>query len=58
MSGSQIRANLSKIIDSLIEDAYPMTLDDDMPDLLDDTDKREEAIDKLIKMIEFYREDL
>jgi hypothetical protein len=58
MTGSEIRTQLSKIIDSLVIDTRPETLDDDLPDLLNDWDKRNEAIDSLIKMIEFYREDL
>lgn len=58
MTGSKIRTELTKIIDSLIMDTAPQTLDDDLPDLLADGDKRSEAINDLIKMIEFYREDL
>lgn len=58
MTGTQIRTELTKIIDSLIIDSNPTVLDDDLPDLLADGDKREEAIDNLIKMIEFYKEEL
>ena len=58
MSGSQIKAYLSKIIDSLIMDANPSVLDDDLVELLESADEREHAIDTLIKMIEFYKEDL
>ncbi len=57
MTGSQIKAKLSDIVDSLILDQNPV-LDDDIPDLLSDGEKREEAIDTLVKMIEFYREEL
>lgn len=58
MTGSQIRTELSRIIDSLILDNNPTVLDDDQPDLLADGDKRDEAIDTLIKIIENYREEL
>jgi hypothetical protein len=58
MTGSQIRKLLSQILDSLVIDNHPQVLDDDQPDLLADSDKRSDAINNLIKMIEFYREDL
>lgn len=58
MTGSQIRKLLSEIIDSLVLDANPMVLDDDIPDMVADGEKRTEAIASLIKMIEFYKEDL
>ena len=58
MTGSQIRTELSRIIDSLILDNNPEVLDDDQPNLLADGDKRDEAIDTLIKIIENYREEL
>jgi len=58
MTGSQIRTELSRIIDSLIIDANPTVLDDDLPNLMADGDKRSDAIDLLIQQIEFYREDL
>lgn len=58
MTGSQIRTELSRIVDSLILDNNPTVLDDEQPDLLADGDKREEAIDTLIKIIENYREEL
>lgn len=58
MSGSQIKKELTKIIDSIILDDNPTILDDEQPDLLADGDKRDEAIDTLIKIIENYREDL
>ena len=56
MTGTQIKTELSKIIDSLVIDNNPQTLDDDQPDLLSDGEKRQEAIDQLLKMIENYRE--
>ncbi len=55
MTGSEIKTQLSKIVDSLVLDQHPV-LDDDIPDLLSDGEKRDEAIDTLVKMIEFYRE--
>lgn len=58
MTGSQIRTELTRIIDSLIIDNNPDVLDDQQPDLLADGDKREEAIDQLVKIIEGYRGDL
>ena len=58
MTGSQMRKILSELIDSIILGNNPQVLDDDQPDLLADGEKRTEAIDTLIKMIEFYREDL
>lgn len=58
MSGSQIKKELTKIIDSIILDDNPTILDDEQPDLLADGDKRDEAIDTLIKIIENNREDL
>jgi hypothetical protein len=54
MTGSQIRKQLTEIIDSLIIDNNPEVLDDDQPDLLADGDQRSEAIDQLIKIIENY----
>jgi hypothetical protein len=56
MTGTQIKTELSRIIDSLVIDNNPQTFDDDQPDLLSDGEKRQEAIDQLQKMIEFYRE--
>lgn len=58
MTGSQIKKQISGIIDSLIMDGNPQVLDDELPDLMANGDKRSEAIDMLIKMIEFYRKDL
>jgi len=58
MTGSQIRTHLSEIIDSLVLDNNPTVVDDDQPDLLNDSEKRNGAIDQLIKIIENYREDL
>ena len=58
MTGSQITTELSRIIDSLIMDNNPTALDDDLPNVMADGDNRSEAIDQLLKMIEFYREDL
>ena len=58
LSGSQIVAELSRIIDSLILDNNPEVLDDDQPNLLADGDQREEAIEQLQKMIENYKENL
>lgn len=46
MTGTQIKTQLSKIIDSLVEEGVKEGLD------------REEAVDRLIKIIEFNREDL
>ena len=56
MTGSQIKAELREIIDSLILDKHPEATDDMHADLLSDGDNREEATDDLIKMVEFYRE--
>jgi hypothetical protein len=58
MTGSQIRTELSKIIDQLVQDNNPQAIDDDLPDIMADCDERDEAIDSLIKLIENYREDL
>jgi len=58
MTGSQIRTQLTRIIDSLVLDSHPQVLDDDQPNLLADGEKRSEAIDQLVKIIENYREDL
>lgn len=58
MTGSQITTELSRIIDSLIMDANPQVLDDDLPDLMADPEEREQARQTLLKMIEFYKEDL
>ena len=58
MTGSQIRTELTRIIDGLVMNTAPQTLDDDLSDLMADGDKRSEAIDNLIKIIENYREDL
>lgn len=57
MTGSQEFKLLSQIIDSIIADESH-ALDDDLPDVLQDPEKRDEAIDILIKKIEFYREEL
>jgi hypothetical protein len=56
LSGSQIITELTRIVDSLILDNNPTVLDDEQPDLLQDGDQREEAIDQLQKMIENYKE--
>lgn len=56
MTGSQIRTELTRIIDNLVIDNNPQTLDDDQPDLLSDGEKRQEAIDQLKEIIENYRE--
>lgn len=58
MTGSRIRTQLTILIDNLIIENHPEALDDDQVELLQDGDEREEAINQLIKMIEFYREDL
>lgn len=58
MTGSQIRTELTKIIDSLVIDNNPQVLDDDLSDLMADGNERSEAIDQLVKIIENYREDL
>jgi len=58
MTGSQITTELSRIVDQLIMDNNPSVLDDDLVELLESADEREHAIDTLIKMIEFYKEDL
>lgn len=58
LSGSQIVSELSKIVDSLILDNNPTVLDDEQPDLLQDGDQREEAIEQLQKMIENYKENI
>lgn len=56
MSGSTIKAQLSKIVDSLILDKYPSATDDMHADILSDGENREEAINTLVKMIENYRD--
>ena len=58
MTGSQIRTKLSEIIDSLVADNNPTVLDDELADVQADPQQRDKAIDDLIKMIEFYREEL
>jgi len=57
MTGSQERKLLSEIVDSIVADESH-ALDDDLSDILQDPEKRDEAIDILIKKIEFYREEL
>jgi uncharacterized secreted protein with C-terminal beta-propeller domain len=52
MTGTEIKTALSKIIDSLTMDSNPEVLDDDLPDLMADGNKRSDAIDELLKMIE------
>ena len=58
MTGSQYKTELSRLIDNLVMDSYPTILDDDLPDLMADGDKRSDAIDELVAMITFYKEDL
>lgn len=58
MTGSQIRTQLTRLVDGLVLSMNPTVLDDDQPDLLADPEKRLEAVDQLKSMIEFYREDL
>lgn len=59
MTSSQIKKQLTEIIDSLVEDNVESLVsssslnEEDIPNV-----DRNEAIDQLIKMIEFYREDL
>lgn len=58
MTGSQIRKELSRIIDSLVASNNADVLDDDLADILADKDQRSEAIDDLICIIQNYRETL
>jgi hypothetical protein len=57
MTGSQLKKALSELVDSFILDNSPV-LDDMIPDLLSDPDRRDEAIDNLINFIEHNREDI
>lgn len=56
MTISQIKTELSKIIDSLILDNNPLAIDDLYPELLSNGDERQKAIDQLKEMVENYRE--
>lgn len=56
MTGSRIKNQLEELVNSFIMDNNPQALDDDLPDLFDDGDRRQEAIDDLIKYIESNRE--
>lgn len=58
MTGSQIKTLLSKIIDSLVADNSDGLTDDLLVEALEDPGKRSEAVETLLKMIEFNREDL
>ena len=58
MSGSQIKAQLREIINSLILDKHPEATDDMHADVLSNGENRDEARDRLTEMNEFYREDL
>lgn len=58
MTGSQIKTLLSKIIDSLVADNSDGLTDDLLVEALEDPEKRSEAVETLLKMIEFNREDL
>lgn len=58
MTGSQIKKHLSEIIDSLVASNNADILDDDLADILADSDQRSEAIDDLINIIQNYRKDL
>lgn len=43
---------LESLIDKVVLEFNPSTLDDDIPDVLDDWDNREEAIDYLIEKLQ------
>ncbi len=58
MTGSQMKIELSKLIDTIVIDLNPSTLDDDIADLLSNSVDRDEAINVLVRMIENYREEL
>lgn len=58
LSGTQLRKQLSDLVDSFVMDNNPTALDDMLPDLFSDPDQREEAIDDLINFIEHNREDI
>jgi len=58
MTGSQEIAKLSEVIDSIIADKHPDALSDELVTLLENPEERDEAVDLLIKRIEFNREDL
>lgn len=58
MTGSQIRTQLSRIIDQLVMDNNPLANDDELVELLENYDARKEAVNSLIEMIEFYENEL
>lgn len=55
MTGTQLNTALSRIVDSFVAD-NTHALDDDLSDLLQDSDVRDEAVDSLIDYIEHNRE--
>jgi len=58
MTGSQLRTQLTRIIDEMVMDNNPTVLDDDLADVQADAEERYIAIDQLLGIIENYREDL
>ena len=58
MTGSLIRHELSKIVDSLVEDNLDIYTDETLQEAMENPENRDEAVDTLIKIIENYREDL
>lgn len=59
MSGSQIRTQLSKIIDIMVEDRIDsLAAEIGQEEVENMSYDRGEAVDALIRIIEFYREDL
>ena len=58
MTGSQEIEKLSQVIDSIIADKHREASSDELVTFLENPEERDEAVDLLIKKIEFYREDL
>lgn len=58
MTGSRIATELSRIIDSLIEDTLDITTDEIVQEACENQDNRDNATDTLIRIIEAERGDL
>ena len=58
MTGSQITTQITRIIDSLIEDSLDITTDEILQEAQENPNNREEALDELLEIIEAERGDL
>ena len=49
---NSVEDSINELVDKIILEMNPQTLDDDIPDVLDDWDNRENAIEYLIEKLQ------